>query len=85
MKTKEINLGALVISLLILVVFLSGCTDQNDDCNCTMYTYESWNDGTLEKVKPYSEVDVDCTADIDETTVKKLDNGHDLKVFVECE
>lgn len=85
MKTKEINLSAFAIVMIIVAVFMSGCTDQKDYCNCTMYTYESWHDGTLENVKPYSEVEIDCTADIDETIVKKLDNGHDLKVFVECE
>tara|TARA_R110000803_G_scaffold114420_1_gene182888 strand:+ start:345 stop:599 length:255 start_codon:yes stop_codon:yes gene_type:complete len=80
---KSIRLAISILSLSLILTMI-GCTEQ-DECNCTMYTYEHWDDGSLEHWKPYSQIQIDCTDEISETTVETLENGHELKVYVGCE
>lgn len=84
MRTIE-KLKVLVFAtaLGMFLLLLTSCTPEND-CECQMVTYEHWNDGTLEHWNLYSQIDVDCTESVPETTVKTLDNGHELKVVIEC-
>lgn len=71
--------------LLILVIAIFVGCEQEKDCKCELVTYETWNDGTLDHWKVYSSVPVQCTNGLDVTEVKELENGHTLKMFIECE
>tara|TARA_R110002020_G_scaffold23501_2_gene78074 strand:- start:235 stop:492 length:258 start_codon:yes stop_codon:yes gene_type:complete len=84
MKTIEKLKVVVLATLLGVFLLVATSCSKEDDCDCQMVTYEHWNDGTLDHWKLYSQLDVDCTEDVQETIVKTLDNGHELKVLIEC-
>lgn len=71
--------------LLAILLITIGCTQQENECECYLDTYEYWNDGSIDHWKPYSSIEKPCGTEIEPTVVKELENGHQLKVLLRCE
>ena len=71
--------------LLVLVLALVSCTQEEDICNCELTTYEYFVDGAgLKQWKVYSVVPISCTDELRPTDVHELDNGVVVRTEINC-